>query len=161
MDITLFDVDIIVNAANTFLMGGGGVDGAIHRVAGPDLLQECNSLGGCPTGEVVVTGAYRLCAKHIFHAVGPRFQRGNDKEEALLASCYRKCMGLCRDYEASSIVFPAISCGIYRFPPERAATIALREVYEALEQRPMEVYFSLPDPIVNVAFRIADLLYTT
>ena len=127
-DITGLDVDAIVNAANTTLLGGGGVDGAIHRAAGNELLAACRLLQGCKTGEAKATPGFRLRARWIFHAVGPRWQGGSHGEEALLASCYRRCLELAVEHEARSIAFPAISTGIYRFPRERAAEIAIATV---------------------------------
>src|SRR5258708_14674385 len=119
-DITKLQVDVIVNAANSTLLGGGGVDGAIHRAAGPKLLAECRTLGGCPTGQAKITGGYRLPAKWVVHAVGPVWNGGSAGEDALLAGCYRTALALARGKAAASIAFPAISTGAYRFPPERA-----------------------------------------
>ena len=132
-DITRLDVDAIVNAANTSLLGGGGVDGAIHRAAGPDLLAECRTLGGARTGEAKITRGHRLPARHVIHAVGPVWHGGSRGEDDALASCYRNAMRLARENGLRSIAFPAISTGIYGFPIERATRIAVVEVRGALE----------------------------
>jgi O-acetyl-ADP-ribose deacetylase (regulator of RNase III) len=133
-DITTLAVDAIVNAANGSLLGGGGVDGAIHRAAGPGLREECSRLGGAETGEVEITGGHGLRARHVLHAVGPVWQGGGAGEDALLASCYRGAMALARTHALRSVAFPAISTGAYGFPLERATRIALGEVRRALEE---------------------------
>jgi O-acetyl-ADP-ribose deacetylase (regulator of RNase III) len=132
-DITRREVDAIVNAANTSLLGGGGVDGAIHRAAGPELLEACLKLRGCATGDAKATPGFRLQAKWVFHAVGPVWSGGDRGEDGLLAGCYRRCLELAREHGAKSIAFPAISTGIYGFPSERAARIAVETVRECLE----------------------------
>ena len=134
--ITTLDVDAIVNAANRSLLGGGGVDGAIHRAAGPELLAECKTLGGCDTGSAKITRGYRLKARHVIHAVGPVWGGGNKDEEALLAGCYRTALDLAAENSLSSIAYPAISTGIYRFPADLAARIAVGTVASEIAARP-------------------------
>jgi O-acetyl-ADP-ribose deacetylase (regulator of RNase III) len=131
-DLTTLAVDAIVNAANTSLLGGGGVDGAIHRAAGPGLLEECRGLGGARTGEAKLTGGHRLPARHVIHAVGPVWAGGSRGEDEALASCYRTAMALAAEHGLRSVAFPAISTGVYRFPLERATRIAVAEVARAL-----------------------------
>ena len=132
-DITTLEVDAIVNAANSTLLGGGGVDGAIHRAAGPALLDECITLGGCPTGEVRVTEGYDLPARYIIHTVGPVYHDGTEGEHSFLASCYRNSFKSAAENGCKSIAFPAISCGVYGFPIEEAAVIAIQETMKFIQ----------------------------
>ncbi|MBN1108846.1 MAG: O-acetyl-ADP-ribose deacetylase [Bacteroidales bacterium] len=145
-DITGLKADAIVNAANTSLLGGGGVDGAIHRAAGPDLLAECRELNGCNTGEAKITKGYRLRARYVIHTVGPVWYGGYRNESEQLASCYSSSLRLAREYKLKSVAFPGISTGIYRFPKELAATIAVNETKRFLMKN------SLPEKVIFVAF---------
>jgi O-acetyl-ADP-ribose deacetylase (regulator of RNase III) len=146
-DITTLSVDAIINAANSSLLGGGGVDGAIHRAAGPGLLQECKSLGGCLTGEAKITSGYNLPAKFVIHTVGPVWKGGNNNEEELLANCYRSCLRIAEDMKLKSLAFPNISTGVYGFPKKQAASVAIREVKD---------FFSKDRKIEKIIFAIFD-----
>jgi O-acetyl-ADP-ribose deacetylase (regulator of RNase III) len=156
-DITTIAVDAIVNAANTSLLGGGGVDGAIHRAAGPELLAECRGIGGCRTGEAEVTKGYGLPAGHVIHTVGPVWRGGGHREAELLASCYRSCFALAKSYGFKSLAFPAISTGVYGFPKDAAAEIAVRETRKAMEDNPSleKVLFVCFDSATRKAYEAA------
>lgn len=145
VDITTLRVDAIVNAANESLLGGGGVDGAVHRAAGPDLLAECRTIGGCPTGEAVITGGYRLPARYVIHTVGPVWHGGGQGEADLLQACYRNCMRLAAENGVERLAFPAISTGVYRFPKRAAAKIAVAEVRAAPASSVSEVIIACFD----------------
>lgn len=146
-DITQLAVDAVVNAANTSLLGGGGVDGAIHRAAGPELLEACRKLGGCPVGEARITEGYRLPARYVIHTVGPRWRGGNRQEAALLASCYRKVLDVAQQHGLKTLAFPAISCGVYGYPADQAVAVAIKSIDEwhAQTDYAMQVIFACFD----------------
>lgn len=145
-DITKQTCDAIVNAANTSLLGGGGVDGAIHRAAGPDLLAECRTLHGCETGQAKITGGYRLPARYVIHTPGPIWRGGDRNEPNLLASCYRSCLALARENGCQTVCFPSISTGVYHFPLDRAAAIAIRTIADFLKEN------DTPETVTMVCF---------
>ena len=147
-DITKIQADAIVNAANTSLLGGGGVDGAIHRAAGPELLAECRTLGGCKTGQAKITGGYRLPARYVIHTPGPIWHGGQSGEDDLLADCYRNCLTLAAEHDCRTVAFPAISTGVYHFPLDRAAAIAVREIRDFLQTH------AVPERVLLVCFDV-------
>lgn len=150
-DITQLKIDTIVNAANSSLLGGGGVDGAIHRAAGPELLEACKKIGGCPTGEARITKGYKLPVRRIIHTVGPVWRGGGAGEEELLAKCYRSCFGLCQEYQMRAIAFPSISTGAYGFPIEKACRIAIQETKGMFESGETDI-----ERVTFVCFSKAD-----